>query len=135
MSHINHEVHWTFDERPDEEVWQEHLDRIEARTLAIEKRDRAIERAERNADPIWYEDALAAVEHCARAEREFTSEDVAALIGRSIREPRALGAVFRVAKDKGWITATERFVPATHPSRHRAPIRVWKSLIVVEEAA
>lgn len=132
---LNHKLHWSFDDLADEVAFAEAQQSERDLNERIEARDRAIDRVETHADPLWFEDALDAVEHCARAEREFTSEDVAALIGRQTHEPRALGAVLRVAKDRGWCVPTDRFVPATHPSRHMAPIRVWASNLFVREAA
>lgn len=98
-----------------------------------EARDRAIEKAERGADPIWLEEAMLAVKAVAYAEPFLTSEMVAEQIDRTTPEPRALGACMRAAATSAWIAPTDRFTPAINPTAHRRPMRVWRSLIYREE--
>lgn len=132
---MNHELHWTFDDLADEQALEEHEVAVTEHQEAVQERDRAIEKAGQGANPLWVEEALTALKAVARFAPELTSEDVADQLELSTPEPRALGAVFLVAKNQGWIEPTDRFVPATHPSRHMAPIRVWASRIFVERAA
>jgi hypothetical protein len=59
--------------------------------------------------------------------RAFTSEDVINELGEAyatIREPRLLGAIIRIAAKEGRIIAGA-YVPGTRAERHKAPIRTW----------
>ena len=99
---------------------------------AVETRDRAIARVDRNADPRWKIHARNAIEALCRLRREFTSDDVwdyvAAHQLETPDEPRALGAVLRSAGQAGLIAATDRYVNSERPECHARPIRVWRAL-------
>jgi len=94
-------------------------------------RDEALERVEDNADDSWKNAALRAICITAAQHEEFISSDVWPNINSDAapREARALGPMMVRAKKNGWIEATNQFKLATMVSRHRAPQRVWRSLI------
>ena len=92
-------------------------------------RDAAIARAEENADEGWVEEALLRLERLAHQLDELTADDLWLTQLRQPREPRALGSVFRTAKDRGWIEPSDRFRNSQLPQCHRRPQRVWRSLL------
>lgn len=77
--------------------------------------------------------ALIAVETVARRQPQFVSDDVwVSLALTEIAAPkdhRALGPVMRVAQGRGWIEPTDVFQLTDQPRRHRAPVRIWRSLL------
>lgn len=96
-------------------------------------REEAISRADAAAKEQWKADALAAVSICAELHKEFTTTTVWFWLAKAHdfkmpAEPRAMGAVIRRAHKLGWIEPTDRFVNTHRASRHRAPVRVWRSL-------
>ena len=100
--------------------------------LAQVERERALVQVDQNAAPDWKTVALAAVKHVAQTRREFTTDDVLAILQSqpvATHEMRALGPVMRRAADAGYIAATDRFITSASVSRHRAPKRVWSSQI------
>ena len=93
---------------------------------AAEKaRDEGMERALKAAPTEWVEIANSMLHRLAREQDTLTADDVWDLIGPP-PEPRALGAVMR---DCTSIEATTDFVLSRRRSRHRAPIRVWRSTV------
>ena len=94
-------------------------------------RDAAIDRVEANAMIAWKDAALTAVKHAAQNRREFTTDQIWALIPRDVgtHEPRALGAVMRIAAKMGWIEPTDRHLASCKVAAHRRPMRVWRSRI------
>ena len=67
-----------------------------------------------------------------RSHRFVTSDDVMSQLenkGVETHNGSALGGVFVKAKNNGWIKEYG-FSQSRRRSRHQAPIRVWKSLIV-----
>ncbi len=96
-------------------------------------RDEAMYRVERAASPEWKAYAMEAVEWAAQRRNTFTSDAVWwALVAADVKrphQPKAMGPVMTLGERFGLIVPTERFVPTVRPSRNRAPIRVWKSLI------
>ena len=93
-------------------------------------RDDGIERAEQGAPFGWSDEALALVQTLAKQHPYICSDDLWAAGLSDPPEPRALGAVMRAAVKKGYIETTSHFVNTFQESRHRAPVRVWHSLIV-----
>lgn len=87
-------------------------------------RDEAMAIVAEHADPEWMARAAACIGELAATGEEFTSEDVLDRVG-STREPRALGPLFMAALRSGAIVKT-RFALARRPSRHRAPVQVWR---------
>jgi len=97
------------------------------------ERDDAIDRADRNAHQWWRGDAERAARSLASSRPFFTSEDVLARLDSDADAPRthdtrALGAIMRKLHRDGVIEPTARFVPSERPSRHRAPVRVWRAI-------
>jgi hypothetical protein len=90
---------------------------------------KAIDQAERHANPAWLADAAKAVLWCAHNYATFTSDDVWRRMSRQhhTHEPRALGAVFRNAARAGWIVRTTTTVPTKRPEAHHRPVAVWRS--------
>lgn len=90
----------------------------------------AIEQAGANSPKEWQARVLDAVRKLAQGQEEFTADDVWKVVPDwTVVEPRALGAVMRQAQRDGVCITTNRFV--TSRRRHGAPIRVWRSLLVV----
>jgi len=90
-------------------------------------RDEALEQVEANAKATWLDDAVKAIEYLAETQDHLTADHVWELIG-SPREPRAMGAAFRIAYKRNLIKPTRNYEASTRPQRHAAPIRVWASL-------
>lgn len=95
------------------------------------RRDDGIQRADDHAVPDWKDEAYLAVIRVAARLGEFTSDDVWAELAASevsTHEHRAMGAVIRRAARAGWCAPTSEFSLSRRPQRHRAPLRVWRSL-------
>lgn len=95
---------------------------------AKRRRDEAIKAVAANAGADLLHNALDRVR---TRQTVFTGDDVWAELGDeadTITEPRLLGAVLRQARSAGRIEPTAEYVPSTRPSRHAAPIRVWRTL-------
>jgi hypothetical protein len=92
-------------------------------------KDRAVFAAGAFADPTWIEEAEVAVILLCRIGRDFTTDDVHALLikrGSTTPEPRALGAVIlRAAKDKR-IVPTGQYKKSVRRECHRRPLAVWR---------
>jgi hypothetical protein len=75
-------------------------------TQAVLNRDAAVDRVGQYASRVWLDAAYEAVKQVARANREFTSDDVWDMLAEGwpdlpVREPRALGAVLtRAARNE-----------------------------------
>lgn len=89
-------------------------------------REEAIRTVEKNADDAWKEAALNAVFLVANTQPRLISNDVFRFV-EVPREPRALGPVMRRAERIGWIEATDKFILSPAVTRHRAPVRIWRS--------
>ena len=79
------------------------------------------------------DDWMGAIRVTAQSYDEFTTEEVI-WVGEGMEleypdEPRLFGPLMVSASKRGWIEATDRFVPSERPERHAAPIRVWRSLL------
>jgi len=94
-------------------------------------KEEAIARVEAHNHAEWKEAALIAILEAASMWPTFTTDEVWPLIGHDpmLQEPRALGAVMRNAEKAGYIQATKEFILSKSVSRHRAPKRVWQSLV------
>jgi hypothetical protein len=97
---------------------------------AVEARDRAIERADRAADPDWKRAVMHTIESLSRLRRTITTDDVWDTVHKwtsaAPAEPRAIGAVMKDAARAGLIRATDRYVVSQRPECHGRPIRVWE---------
>lgn len=85
--------------------------------------------AERAADLAWRRRAQKAILKVARAKMRFTADDVWKTGLDRPREPRALGPEMNSAEISGIIVSTDDFKLTHQASRHRAPVRVWQSLV------
>jgi hypothetical protein len=86
-----------------------------------------ITNAETGSGPDWQEQAIALVKKLAESHSYIVSDD---LWVSGLTEPgdsRALGAAMVTAKRRGYVTPTMMFVNTHQASRHKAPIRVWRS--------
>ena len=90
-------------------------------------RDKAIDQAEDNANALWLEEAVEAIAYLSEVEEYITADSVWDLVG-SAREPRAMGAAFRIAAKRGLIAPTQTYKASKRPQRHAAPIRVWATV-------
>lgn len=100
---------------------------------AMAARDEAIERVEKNAEPVWKEECRSAIRHLAMSKAEITTDDVweyLADLGVDLpHEVRAIGPMMIRASRDGWITATDRYRNSHRVECHARPIRIWGSLI------
>ena len=98
---------------------------------ATQARDEAITRVQWNADPEWFRHALIVVYSLAMAKQTFTTDDVWAALGSeiTIAEPRAMGAVMRMAARDGICITTRHYTNSTRRMCHARPLRVWQSLV------
>ena len=94
-------------------------------------RDTAVASVEDNANEGWKNAALRAICITASRKEKFITSDVWPNVDpeHKTHEARAMGPMMVRAKKNGWIEATDDFKLATMASRHRAPQRVWRSLL------
>jgi hypothetical protein len=92
-------------------------------------RDKAMARVERGAGESWNEHAFKVLKEVARQLPELTSDDLWDAGLAPPAEKRAIGPVFTRGGNAKLIEATNRFRPCRSPSRHAAPVRIWRSLI------
>jgi len=85
--------------------------------------------AESGADPAWRVRAARAIIKVAKEKELFTADDVWATGLDRPREPRALGPEMASAHGAGIIEPTMTFKLTAQASRHRAPVRMWRSLL------
>lgn len=100
---------------------------------AEQARDEAVTRVRWNADPEWFRHALIIVYSLAMAKRYFTTDDVWEALAHSditTPEPRAMGAVMRMAAKDDVCKATEHYTNSKRRMCHARPLRVWQSLVV-----
>lgn len=100
-----------------------------SRLIGAKERDQALEAVASNANPEWMAEALDAVERLAGIHEEFTTDAVWAVVKSKTSEPRAMGAVMRIATKQGIIAPTDGHRPSERKASHRRPLRVWKSLV------
>lgn len=100
---------------------------------AQEAKDAAIARVGAAADPVWVKAALEAVVYVCERRATFTADAVwwvleyAGIVVPD--EPRALGAVMKIAQKVGVCVPTRQFEQTVRPSRHGTDVRVWRSTI------
>ncbi len=97
--------------------------------LGERARDEGILRAADGAGEEWLRLAYAAIVALARSCDSFTADHVWASGLPKPDEPRALGAVMLRAQRDGVIEPLRVFRQTAQASRHRAPVRVWRSLL------
>lgn len=96
----------------------------------------AIAAAEAHADAEWKEAAYVAVWRVAGQVEHFTTDHVWRLLAQepfATHEPRALGAVMRLAAKDGMVRATGAYWPSSRARCHGRPVRVWESRIYSRE--
>lgn len=103
--------------------------------LGAKLRDDGMARAEAHASPEWRAAASAAIADVARGFPFFTSDHVWATGLARPRESRALGPEFKRAQFAKILEPTDTFKLSAQASRHRAPIRVWRSLVCASPGA
>jgi len=104
--------------------------------LADLSRTDALQRVDEHADPDWRDVAYQCVIAVARRCATFTTDQVIEELSRyavSTHEGRALGPVMMRAQRNSIIVSTNQFVNSEAVSRHRAPKRVWASLIIDQQ--
>ncbi len=86
-------------------------------------------RAEAHAPAGWIEQAVEKIRLVALRQALLTSDDVWTEGLSHPHEARALGPCFTRARALGFVEPTDQFVLTAQVKRHRAPVRVWKSLL------
>ena len=92
-------------------------------------REKSIAQVDEAGDDDWKAQAAAAIRRIASSQPTLTSDDLWRTGIARPRESRVLGAVMRSMRAAGVISPTDEFALTEQVSRHRAPIRVWASLI------
>jgi hypothetical protein len=91
--------------------------------------DEAVDRVARH-NELFVKNAVAAIRYVSLLGKPFTSVDIWPLVFQfDDVEPRAMGAAFREASDKGWIKATGRYVKSTRSACHGRHVREWVETI------
>lgn len=86
-------------------------------------------RAAMGAPAGWIEQAISKIRWAAMRNAFLTSDDVWSQGLEHPEEARALGPCFTRARALGIVEPTEMFVLTRQTKRHRAPVRVWRSLL------
>jgi hypothetical protein len=97
------------------------------------KRD-GMDRAERHADPHWWQCMLECGKAVAERKPFFITDDVVRLCSKlhpnaSTHEQRALGPVLREMCRIGYCERTQDWIESSQAQCHRRPMRIWFSLI------
>lgn len=90
-----------------------------------------MEKSYNNSDPMWREAVVTQLHEVLRTKEYFTSDDILIPVekkGIFTKTNSALGAILTAAKRSGLIEATSQFRESKRPSRHKAPLRVWKAV-------
>ena len=104
----------------------------------------AIERVEANANRDWKDEAMEAIEWCAKQYPEFTASHVwfrldamraESLIEITTHEPRAMGAMMLKALKERIVARTGRFEPSGRRTNHNRPMAIWASRIYRKEGS
>ena len=93
--------------------------------------EQAVDSARRGADQDWWASATRGVRVVAKNNQYFTSDDVwywLRPLQVKTHDPRAMGAVMRLASRDRTIEPTSEFRSSSRPACHRRPVRIWKSL-------
>ncbi len=85
--------------------------------------------AARGAPDGWMDAAVSVIRHLALVHPYVCADDLWAAGLPPPPEARALGPAFTRAKGKGIVEATGIFVRTKQSTRHRAPVRVWRSAL------
>jgi hypothetical protein len=98
-------------------------------TKLFSSKEEAIVQVETTANPEWKAEALEVIERLATIHHTFTTDAVWALVKSETHEPRAMGAVMRIATKNGIVAPTDVYTPSMRKVSHHRPVRVWQSLI------
>jgi hypothetical protein len=107
--------------------------KVEMQAQGNVARDEAIRRVDDHADETLKAALLDSAHVVARRQPSVFCDDIwFEYETRNLphpREPRVLGATVKAAAKEGWIAPTDEYRQSIRPSTHRAPKRVWRSLI------
>lgn len=97
------------------------------------KRD-GMDRAERHADPHWWQCMLECGKEVSERKPFFITDDVVRLCSKlhpnaSTHERRAIGPLMREMCRLGFCEPTQDWVQSTQAQCHRRPMQIWYSLI------
>jgi hypothetical protein len=98
--------------------------------LAKVERDKGMDLVQRYVDDETKRAIVTAIVEAARRNKTFTTDAVLPHITVWVDELRLLGPLMKVASRFGLIEATAEFENSASVSRHGAPKRIWRSLIV-----
>ena len=88
-----------------------------------------MEASYKNSDSQWREAVEDQLREVLATKETFTSEDIIGPVeerGVFTKTNSALGAIIRGAQRAGVIEPTGQYTMSVRPSRHRAPLRVWR---------
>jgi hypothetical protein len=91
----------------------------------------AEQKLERPSGDDWLTQATKAIHRVARAQELLTADDVWAELGEVSDDDfrSQMGVAFRLAKRDGIIVMNGTYSESIRPTRHRSPMRVWRSLL------
>jgi hypothetical protein len=91
----------------------------------------AEKKLERPSGEDWLLKATKAIHRVARSQELLTVDDVWRELGEVNEDDfkSQMGVAFRIAKKDGVIAFNGTYSESIRPTRHRSPIRVWRSLI------
>jgi len=98
--------------------------------LASAARDKGMDLVQRFLDDETKKAIVMAIVEAARRHETFTTDAVLPFIGIEVQELRALGPMMTTAARYEVIQATPNFENSASVSRHGAPKRIWRSLII-----
>lgn len=96
---------------------------------------RSIEEARRHANRLWLAEAERVIREVSIFEDTFTTDEVWFELRRraelrehfpQTHEPRALGAIMRILRERGVIEATGVYRKSKRPEAHAGPKREWR---------
>lgn len=102
-----------------------------------ELKERGMTQAIENADVNWKEAVEKRLTFLTNNKRFFTSDDILIYLsdrGIKTHNNSALGGIINRWSSRGFIRPAG-FVVSSRPSRHKAPIRLWKSNLYRKERA
>lgn len=100
----------------------------------VEKIRKKIKQASDNANEEWKEKAKEVAKFYAMQDKRFTSENIIedlCRMGYETHNYSALGSILQRMSREGSIKCIG-YAQSNRPSRHKAPVRVWKGLIMQE---
>lgn len=86
----------------------------------------ALKVVKENAETTWLSQAMSVIRELCETQEEFCADDIWDRLGAT-REPRALGAVLRMAAKRGWCKKTHVYLPSKRIECHGRPICLWQS--------